>query len=469
MDFASTLAPRLFGAGTTFRRVLNRVRYFLSDVFFWLRSHPWRGALAVLGTLALIAGAVSAGTWLAGSETKIIETAPAPEIFIGQGEPADEPAELGFPAFATRNTTRVSGADSVANAAGVALATFPSGGVVKGPAAVSLVDSEDWASGIAAASLVAEPVGAPILYTTEGSLDELTTGALEALSPTGGSASGGAQIFTIGDAGEADGLDTRALEGQSAAEVAVEVLELRERLAGGPPEHLLIATSDDPEFAMPAAAWAARSGDPVLFAQADSVPTPTIKAIERLKDVPVYILGPESAISKSAEKEIANATASTVTRAGAEDDPVANAVAFARFADGDFGWNINDPGHGFVIANSSNPSDAAAAAPLSGTGTWGPLLLTDDADTPPALEGYLLDLKPGYVGDPTRAVYNHIWIIGDESALSVDAQVELDEIAEVAKIESGSGEDLLEPETEPEAPTDPDRDSEQPKKQDGAQ
>ena len=41
--------------------------------------------------------------------------------------------ELGYPAFATNNTTRVGGADPAANAAGVALAAFPS--TDAGPAA----------------------------------------------------------------------------------------------------------------------------------------------------------------------------------------------------------------------------------------------------------------------------------------------------------------------------------------------
>ncbi len=168
------------------------------------------------------------------------------------------------------------------------------------------------------------------------------------------------------------------------------------------------------------------------------------------------MLGPESVISNDAIKEISEATKATVSRAGAEKDPIANAVAFARFVDGSFGWNINDPGHGFVIANTSSPADAGAASALSGTGTWGPLLLTDDAEKPPpALEGYLLDLKPGYEDDPTRAVYNHLWIIGNEEFLSVDAQVELDEIAEVARIESGTGEELLGGPAEPETPPEP--------------
>ena len=39
---------------------------------------------------------------------------------------AQTPDELGYPAFATANTTRVGGADPASNAAGVALATYPS-------------------------------------------------------------------------------------------------------------------------------------------------------------------------------------------------------------------------------------------------------------------------------------------------------------------------------------------------------
>jgi len=447
--------------------VLKGVRYFISDVFFYLRSHPVRATLIVLGVALLLGGAVFAGTKLGGGDD-VIESDPAPEIFVRESEPPEDPADLGFPAFATRNTTRVAGEDAVANAAGVALATFPSGGVVKGPNAVSLVDSEDWAGAIAASSLIAEPIGAPVLYTRDESLDELTQGAMDSLDPAGGSATGGAQVFRVGAAGEAQDLDTEAIEGGSSAELAVSVLELRQRLADAPPEHILVASSDDPEYAMPAAAWAARSGDAVLFAQADSVPSATIKAIERLKDVPVFVLGPERVISSGVMKELSDATDSTVTRAASEDDPVTNAIAFARFADGSFGWNINDPGHGFVIANLANPADAGAAAALSGTGTWGPLLLTDDPERPPpALEGYLLDLKPGFQDDPTRALYNHLWIIGDEAALSVDAQVELDEIAEVAPVESGTGDDILGADSpEPDKPEDEEK---KPKDEDDAQ
>ena len=78
------------------------------------------------------------------------------------------------------------------------------------------------------------------------------------------------------------------------------------------------------------------------------------------------MLGPESAVS---EDVLERARASSATRARiAGADPVTNAIAFARFSDGAFGWNVVDPGHGLVFAHTQRPLDAAAAAPLSGSG-----------------------------------------------------------------------------------------------------
>jgi hypothetical protein len=423
--------------------VLSRVRYFFADVVHWTTSHLGHvaGVAAVLAAAVVIA--LFAAGELGGDEDPV--TSPAPEVIVRTEEAPEETAELGFPAFATRNTTRVSGIDPIADAAAVALATHPSTGGVEGPAAVTLVDAEDWPAAIAASSLVADPIGDPVLLTSgDGDLPDLTAEALDALGPEGSPDTDGRELFAIGTAAPA-GSRSLEVEGQNPAELAAEVAKLRSRLAGAP-DHVLIASSDAAPFAMPAAAWAARSGDPVLFAQRDSVPEPTLKALEDVEGAPVYILGGEDVISAKAEKQIDEAAKGPVTRAASEEDPVASAVEFARFVDGSFGWNINDPGHGFVIANVDRPADAGAAAALSASGTWGPLLVTDDADAPPPeLEGYLLDLKPGYEDDPTRAVYNHIWIIGDESAVSVDFQAVVDEIAEVAPIRSGSGDSLLGP------------------------
>lgn len=416
--------------------MVGRVRRLLSGK---------RLPLALLVVAAVGAGAYVAVTELGSEEEE--PQAPAPPVVVREApeppEDEEDAADLGFPEFATSNTTRVAGADPLAAAAGVALATFPSTGGLDGPAAVSLVDSEDWAGGIAAASLVAEPVGAPILLTESGETPELTASALEALAPRGSDATGDSAAFRIGEAAKQD-LKTEVVPQGSPAEVAARIEALRRRLVGSKPTHLLVTASDAPEFAMPAAGWAARSGDPVLFAGRKAVPKATLEAIGRNKDVPVFVLGPSDAIGAKAFGQIEKAAPGAQRIAA--PDPVESAIAFARFSAGAFGWNINDPGHGFVVASTQRPADAAAAAALSASGTWGPLLLTDDPQRlPQALRNYMLDVKPGYQDDPTRALYNHIWLVGDERAISVEQQAQLDELAEVVRVRSGSGASLLGP------------------------
>jgi hypothetical protein len=396
-------------------------------------------ALSALVVLALvfIAAAVVWGT-SGGEEGGSEAPAPAPAPANKGGEETSSSSQtteaLGYPGFATNNTTRIGGSDPASNAAGAALAVFPSTTPDQRPDAVTLVGEEDWAGAIAAAVLMAPPVRAPILFSTPGEVPEVTDEALDALDPQGSPGSGEAPLFAIGKLaypGEAAPVDS----GEPAA-TAAQIAGLRDRLFGKPPKHLVIASSSRPDFAMPAAAWAARSGDPILYAEESKLPAPTATALKQHSKVPVYVLGPSSAISSKVVREISK-IAPRVKRVSGEE-PVANALAFARYSDGSFGWNVNDPGHGFVLARSDSPADAAAAAPLSASGTWGPLLLTDDASAlPAAVRSYLLDVKPGYTTDPTRAFYNHVWVIGDQEAIGVNQQAEVNELAELAKIGGG--------------------------------
>ncbi|HSS04616.1 MAG TPA: cell wall-binding repeat-containing protein [Solirubrobacterales bacterium] len=386
-------------------------------------------ALAIVFIVAAIVGGGSGGSENGETPAPVSE---APSAHA-EAPAAQTPEELGYPAFATANTTRVGGSDPASNAAGIALATYPSTEPSQRPTAVTLVDADDWRGAIAASVLMAAPVGAPVLVSEADGVPEPTAQALDALDPQGGKATKGARAFAIGAASLPDGLEARRIGGNGGIEAAGAIATLREKLVGGPPQHFVIAPAAQPAFAMPAAAWAARSGDPVLFANQGKLPAATATALKRHPHVPVYVLGPSSAISSNVVREVGK-IADRVRRVSGED-PVTNAIELARYADGDFGWNINDPGHGFVIASSDSPLDAAAAAPLSASGTWGPLLLTDSADTlPDALRGYLLDVKPGYTTDPTRAFYNHVWVIGDQDAIDVSEQAEIDELAELAKI-----------------------------------
>ncbi len=387
--------------------------------------------LFVLAFVFIVAAIVGGGS--GGGKPESASPAPVERSGGESGTPSPQAAsELGYPQFATGNTTRVGGSDPASNAAAVALATYPSTAADQRPDAVSLVNADDWQTAIAASVLMAPPLGSPVLVSEAGGMPEPTVEALDALDPQGGKDTGGAQVFAFGGAAAPADVKTTAV-GATGVAGAAAIARLRDMLFGAPPQHVVVASAEESSFAMPAAAWAARSGDPVLFSDPGKLPAATATALKRHPHVPVYVLGPSSAISSQVFREIAKID-DRVRRVSGED-PVANAIELARYSDGGFGWDVNDPGHGFVVARSDQPLDAPAAAALSASGTWGPLLLTDSADRlPDALRGYLLDVKPGYTTDPTRAFYNHVWVIGDEEAIDVSQQAEIDELAALAKI-----------------------------------
>jgi hypothetical protein len=199
---------------------------------------------------------------------------------------------------------------------------------------------------------------------------------------------------------------------------------------------------------MPAAGWAAESGDPILFVSASGVPAATKQALLAHQKPHIYVLGPASVIPDSVLAELSKY--GSVKRVGG-NDPAANSVAFAIYRDppcpfgqpcahvpGSFGWALRSPGHGYVLINASRPLDAAAAAPLSASGSYGPqLLVTDPGSLPSSVLTYFLDYAtPGYTAEgPTAAVYNHGWVIGDQTAISLSVQAEMDTLLEPAPVQ----------------------------------
>lgn len=362
-------------------------------------------------------------------------------VTIAESDHQEAAAKGGKPAVVaplpvTRNTSRIDGSSPTADAAEVALATHPGFKEAKPVQAAVVVPAQDWQAGVAASVLAGDPLRAPILLGEPGTVPEETGAALDVLDPQGGSGPGDAAVYTLGDVAVPDGLSTSDIGGDDAAARAANVDKLRARLTGAEPAAVLVVSDAEPAFAMPAAAWAARSGDPVLFVGADEVPAETSAALERHKGSSVYLLGPEAAASAKVLRELQRSSPSVKRISG--EDPVANAIAFARYSDAGFGWGITDPGHGIVIANSGRPADAGAAAALSASGTYGPLLLTNSATTLPGpLRDFLLSIKPGYTDDPTRALYNRVWLVGDEEAISGGLQGQIDELAELTRIGAG--------------------------------
>jgi hypothetical protein len=353
----------------------------------------------------------------------------------GDQEQSGDAPPLGFPIFATKNTTRVAGADAIANAAGVARAVYPARTDESSPKAIVIVDQEDWRAAISAAQLMARPLRAPMIFSDGGDLPAASEEALSELAPSGAPQIDGAQVIRIGGAAaRPDKRRIKDVAGASSTSLAAAIDKLQTQVAGDASSSVLVAPADSPEFAMPAAGWAARSGDPVLWTPKDALPPETKAAIRAHPKPRIYVLGPPEAISEKVVNELSKLGK---TKRISGPDPVQNAIAFARYSDARFGWNVVDPGHGLVFANGSRTLDAPASAALSGSGQYGPLLLLSEAGAlPEPVQEYLLDIQPGFDKDPVRGVYNHGWLMGDESAISGDVQSRIDALLEIQPVDT---------------------------------
>lgn len=347
-------------------------------------------------------------------------------------------SKLGFPATATRNTIRVGGGDAATDAAGVASALFPATTDAGRPTAVVLVRNDDWQSAVAAASLAGAPIGAPMLITNGGSVPPVTQDTLNRLKPKGSDLSKGAQVIRIGrDTGRPTGFRSAVIEGNDPYERAAAIDRFFSAVRGKPSGDVVIVSGEHAEWAVPAAAWAARAGDSVLPVKRESVPGAIKKAIKEHDKPNVYVLGPEKVIGKGALKQL-TPLAKSVNRIQG-NTPVDNAIAFARYQQGNFGWAVVVPGYNFTLANTNRPLDSASAASLATKGVFAPLLLTDKSDSLPAsLEKYFLSVQPGYEGSPDTAVYNRVWILGDDKAVSVKEQARLDQITELVPVQANA-------------------------------
>jgi hypothetical protein len=388
----------------------------------------------------LVAAALVALTALSGCSLKSTDSGGDPAQRVGGGVSSKDKSAveaLGFPTTATRDTIRVPGGDPAADAAGVASALFPATTVETRPPAVALVDSGQWQAGVAAAVLAGSPLRAPILVSNGGSLPAVTDSALKRLKPRGQALAKGAQVILVGNKPPApDGFKSGAIKGDDVYGIAAAVDRFQTTAAGKPTPNVMVVSGEDSAYAMPAAAYAARSGTPVLFVKKNQVPQPTKQAIQQHIKPNIYLLGPPSIISAATEKELA--ALGNVTRIGGKvTNPVDSSVQFALFTQKGFGWGAVVPGRNYTLANAARPLDAAAAAALGSSGVYAPLLVSDQGDAlPKPLENYLLDVQPGFEnGDPSQGLYNRVWILGNEDAVSTAVQARIDALVQLVPVD----------------------------------
>jgi hypothetical protein len=352
-------------------------------------------------------------------------------------------AAQGALSVVTKNTTRLGGADPASDAAAVARAVYPGLTQSTRPQAVVIVDQRNWPASLAASSLASAPLRAPLLYSDGPSLPEVSLQALEAMSPTGDPALGGAQVILVGTSATVPGRYRSRIVQVPARDpaAAAAAIERIFRLSHGsrPAQAIVVSLEGPRSLQMPAAGLAAEAGAPILFATAAAVPPATSATLSHLHRPSSYLVG-FSSVARATLGELARFGAVTpiagASAVGETLSAVPNSIAVARFTDGVFGWGVKEPGHGLVFASAGRPLDAPAAALLSATGDFGPLLLLDDPTrVPAALASYLGDIQPAYGSapqyQPVHGAYNRGWLIGDESAISTATQAEIDTMLEI--------------------------------------
>ncbi|HEY3866004.1 MAG TPA: hypothetical protein VGL54_07970 [Solirubrobacteraceae bacterium] len=421
-----------------------------------MNAHAFRPAAALLLCAALAGCGKSASSSSSASDGPIAQVSSA-----------------GAGGLSTKNTTRLGGSDPATDAAAVARAVYP--GLTSGtrPRAVVLVDEQDWPAALIASVLASAPLGAPLLYSEGPALPAVSSQALAAMHPSGDGQAGGAQVIRIGAASTLPaaptGYRTRTLTAGDPPALAVAVARLAGATHGVAPRQVIVLSEQvPPALAMPAAGLSAESGAPILLVSSTRIPAATRAELAGLHRPAIYLIGPSTLhdhvlaalarlgsvkpIGGGSEAEAGTDGngaggngASGNGAGGAGGNPIQNAIAIARFADGSFGWGIHEPGHGLVFVNPTRPLDAPAAASLSANGDFGPLLLLGasgpsvpdavaGAAISPALAAYLSDIKPAYSPQvpPVRSVYNHGWLIGDEQAISAVTQAEIDSLLEIS-------------------------------------
>jgi hypothetical protein len=176
-----------------------------------------RPAVASRVALALLAAVAVAGC---GREVRSDD--PSQPALLAP--PSQVKKNLGFPEAATKNTTRVPGADPVQTAAAIARAVFPD--PARKPSAVTLVDTTDWRVAVAASALMAAPFRAPILFTNGTTLPSASQTALDALAPEGAKAAGNAQVIRIGNVATPAGYKATDVQGSTPLELTRSIAAL---------------------------------------------------------------------------------------------------------------------------------------------------------------------------------------------------------------------------------------------------
>ena len=319
---------------------------------------------------------------------------------------------------------------SPADVAGAAvLAAYPAERGER-PGGLVLTADDDWRRLVVGASLAAAPVNAALLPIKRDYLPTATVDLVARVKPTGFRRAHGLQALVLGRAGSdvftdlSDaGLKLSQMKARSAAQLAADTVPYRAGFAGKTTSSVLVVSDAERDYALPAAAWSAFSGDTVAFAGRGSVPAATRKILRqrvklRLERPTIYVLGPRSVVGERAVRQLR--AYGTVKRIGGRT-PAEASVALARYRDPKtgFGWGLRRAPASVSLVSEQAWGDVAGALAFAARGPRAPVLLLERRDAlPRPVERYLRGLG--------RA---QVFAFGDERAIATPLLTRVDGLA----------------------------------------
>ena len=313
-----------------------------------------------------------------------------------------------------KNATRVGGLADDQTERAALVAAYPATRAENRPRRILEVPA-DWRIALAVTPLVARPHDAAIVIESESAPD--------AASPV---------LFA--------GVLRERISATDPAALAADI-DARLHAGGHPPDRrvIVVAADADARWALPAGAYAARTGTSILFVARDHVPTPTLAALQRRGgEASIYALGRRDLFGPAVMTELRRHGTVHAITAG---DPVAAAVAFAEYRDAthDFGWGRRPTGTHrrasgtTILVAEDRWQDAIGAVHLARRGHSGPLVFIERDRIPPVVDVHLWRQRPVFAATPAEGPFNQLWVVGSFDRIAFGPQAWADYSQEIGQ------------------------------------
>lgn len=333
--------------------------------------------------------------------------------------PAADPAEQ---LEAGQNAVRIGGL-SPSDVAGQALLATDHDGEQR-PTTWFLLREDLWHEALLAAQFAAAPIGGALLPIDRDFLPTASIDLLARVKVKPYPHAKGLKAIVMGKVDPDVFIDLHERKLKATQLLAPNPFELSEKLvpfvgggAGKFSSSIVIASAEQREFALPAAAWSAYSGDTLAFVNRDGVPAPTERVVAqreklRLEKPTMYVIGPESVISDRVVSQLERY--GRVERIAGET-AAETSVELARYHDPAtlFGWNMKKAPASVSLVNTAQWANSIGAFLFAARGPQAPLLLTDSPDElPEPVLQYLQEI--GARGKETSQGF----VFGDRDSIS---------------------------------------------------